>query len=162
VSSFSYENLEQFFEDADRAWSEYTETVKRCLLEWERRRPLLSEKIAVLKARIGSNLKEIEELRVKADLGIIDEEKAQRKINALSEESVNMIHELETTWLTFERNVYKAILHMRRIGLPPDISKEDIESKLKDLESSFKRGIISSKDVFDELKRLLDEQLSLI
>ncbi len=158
----SYGDLENIFDGADRIWEEYSGAVKRSLLEWEKLRLSLAEKIAVLKTKISTNLKEMEELKIKVELGLIDEEKAQRKIDALSKENVEMMRELEAAWLVFEKNTLKSILHAMRLGLPLDITPEEVERKIEELENSYKRGIISSNETYEEIKKLLNEQLSLI
>ncbi|QOJ79690.1 hypothetical protein IG193_04345 [Infirmifilum lucidum] len=162
MTSMSYGDLENIFDSADKIWEEYSVTVKRSLLEWERLRPALTERIAVLKTRISTNLKEMEELKIKVELGLIDEEKAQRKIDILSKENVEMIRELEATWLVFEKNMLKSILHAKRLSLPLDITPEEVEGKIEELESCYRRGVINSSETYDELKKLLNEQLSLI
>ncbi|MEZ0345516.1 MAG: hypothetical protein ABWK01_03115 [Infirmifilum sp.] len=162
MATVNFETLGQLFSSADSAWEEYASTVKQSLLEWEKIRPVVLERIAVLKTRISSNLKEIEEIQVKIELGLLDEEKSSKKINVISEETVRMIHELENIWLNFEETTFKSLLHMRRVGIPLDLTPQDVHRKIENVERSFKEGIISSKDVYERLKKILADELNLV
>lgn len=162
MSATSHRELSTLFEEADKAWDEYVATVKRELVAWERLRPALVERLSILRARISSSLEEAEELKVKLELGLIDEEKSQKKLNALLEEIPAMRSELEQAWLLLERNTLKSILHMKRLNLPLDVTEEDLRKKLESIETSFKRHIIDSKDVYEELKQLVEQQLQLV
>lgn len=157
-----FANLESLFDVADKIWEDYTAQVKQSLLNWEKLRPLLLEKITILKTRISSNLKELEEIQLKVELGLLEEEKSQKKFNSLSEETISLIHELETLVILFEKTTLKSIQHMKRIGIPLDITPEDIQRKIDETDHSFREGIISSEDIYKELKHILEDQLQLV
>jgi glutathionylspermidine synthase len=151
--------VKELFEQVDRLWESYVAEVRRSLREWERLRPLLVERLSVLKSVIASNLEEMQELSLKLELGLVDEAKAKRRLEELNAETPRLVRELEELWVLTERIVRDSILHMRRAGMPIDVSEEDIAGKEKEVEECFKASIIS-KEAFEKLKGILAEQLA--
>ncbi|AKG38952.1 MAG: hypothetical protein ACP5II_07730 [Infirmifilum sp.] len=162
MATMALEEIKNIFDGADKAWEEYVSTTKQALLQWEKTRPALLEKIAVLKTRISSNLSELEEIQLKVELGLLEEEKSQKKFDELSSETVTMVHELENLWVAYEHASLKSIQHMKRIGIPLDTSLEETKKKLEEIENSFRDGIISSKEVYEELRKTVEEQIRIL
>jgi len=153
--------VKELFEQVGRLWDSYVAEVRKTLREWERLRPLLAERLSVLKSLIASNLEEMQELNLKLELGLVDEAKARRRLEELNAETPKLTRELEELWVLTERIVRDSILHMKRAGMPIDVSEEDVAGKEKEVEECFKASIIS-KEAFKKLKEILAEQLAVL
>jgi len=153
--------VKELFEQVGRLWDSYVAEVRKTLREWERLRPLLAERLSVLKSLIASNLEEMQELNLKLELGLVDEAKARRRLEELDAETPKLVRELEELWVLTERIVRDSILHMKRAGMPIDVSEEDVAGKEKEVEECFKASIIS-KEAFKQLKEILAEQLAVL
>uniref|UniRef100_A0A7C3WQK5 Uncharacterized protein n=1 Tax=Thermofilum pendens TaxID=2269 RepID=A0A7C3WQK5_THEPE len=151
--------VKELFEHVERLWDSYVAEVRRTLREWERLRPLLAERLSVLKTRIASNLEEIQELNLKRELGLVDEAKAKRRLEELSAETPQLMRELEELWVLAESIMRDSIVNMKRAGIPLDVSEEDVLTKEKELEECFRNAIVS-KEVYERLKGILAEQLA--
>ena len=151
--------VRELFEQVDRLWDSYVGEVKKVLREWGRLRPLLAERLSVLRSRIASNLEEMQELNLKLELGLVDEAKARRRLEELNAETPKLVRELEELWVLTERITRDSILHMKRAGIPVDISEEDVVSKEREAEECFKASVIS-RETFERLKEILAEQLA--
>ena len=147
------------FEKAEERWSAYVEGVRAALREWERFRPLLAERISVLKTRIRMNLEEEQELNLKVELGLVDEEKAKRKLELLRSETPALIEELSDLWVRLEELTLRSIIHTRRIGSLPDVTEEEVRAKMKELEECAQSSLVS-EEALERLRGLLERQLA--
>lgn len=149
----------KLFERAESLWQSYVGGAKAAVREWERLRPLLYERINILKTRIRANLEETQELNIKVELGLIDEAKAKRKLEQLNSETPALIKELGELWVLAEELTWLSIVHLRRLGTPVDVLEEDIEAKARDLEECFRSSMLD-KETYEKLKETLAKQLA--
>lgn len=149
----------RLFERAENLWQSYVEGAKAAIREWERLRPLLSERISVLKAMIKVNIEEMQELSVKVELGLVDEAKAKRKLEQLNSETPALVKELGELWSLLEELTERTIAHLRRMGAPVEVREEDIEAKVRELEECF-RGSMVDKETYEKLREVLARQLA--
>lgn len=149
----------RLFERAESLWRNYVEGARTAIREWERLRPLLYERISVLKAMIRVNLEEMRELSLKVELGLVSEAKAKRRLEVLGAETPALVKELGELWILLEELTEMTILHSRRMGVPAEVREEDIEAKARELEECF-HGSVIDKEAYEKLRGVIARQLA--
>ncbi len=154
------ERLEELFGKVEELWSQYRQAAIEAIEEWEKTRIPLAERANILKTLIKTYEKELEELRVKAELGLTDPEKASEKIEKLGEELEAYKTELSRILDIMERYDKLSLEHLKRAGLPVPVSAAELKQRLMQLEELFKEGLID-EDTYKKLKEGLEAQLAL-
>jgi uncharacterized coiled-coil DUF342 family protein len=154
------ERLEEIFERVNQLWEEYRKAALEAISEWEKARIPITERVNVLKTLITTYSKELEELQVKAELGLVDAEKANEKIARMSSELEEYKAELDSLLNILEKFERLAFIHLKRAGLPVPTSAAELKQRIMQLEELFKEGLID-EDTYKRIKEGLEAQLAL-
>ncbi len=153
--------LEDLFKEIDELWAQYRSRAKDAIEEWDKSRVELLEKISLYVGFLTSIERELEELTVMVELGLLSKEKVSEKMEYLfrrREELKLKINELKETLEQFEK---WALTHRKRIGPITTISgEEELRSKLEELERLKERGTIDEK-TYKRLKNELEALLAI-
>ncbi len=152
--------LEELFRRAGELWEQYREAALEAISEWEKTRIPIAERVNVLRSLITTYEKELEELQVKAELGLVDAERAREKIARMSEELESYKAELGQLMELLERYDNLALIHLKRAGLPAPATAAELRQRLMQLEELFKEGLID-EDTYRRIKEGLEAQLAL-
>ncbi len=143
----------------DQLWEEYEKNGLDILHQWERDKVVLMEKISKLSGLIKRLNEEINELKIKVDVGLLSQEEVEPRLEELHS-SINEINsKLEALEAAYNELTKRVEMHKKRI-LPAKIraSREELEKRLENLEEKFRRGEISEV-IYEKLK---DEIVSLL
>ncbi len=157
ISEDALKELEGDFERLDEMWRIYRSECDRVVKKWTTLRLALIDYSARLSGLVKKIEEEIEELKVKVELGLIDEEKAQHRIEYLEERKEALETELEKTKTILQKYDQWAISHKHAAKLVGDTSLVEIVAKLEELKKS---GSISD-ETYNRIKQELKEILSM-
>ncbi len=154
-----FEEYKSLFTRLDELWEEYEENGLNTLNNWERDKVVLIEKISKLSGLVKRLSEEINELKIKVDVGLLSQEEVEPKLEELRESINEISGKLEALEAAYNELIRRAETHKKRI-LPAKIraSREELERRLEDLEEKFRRGEIS-ETIYEKLK---DEIMSLL
>ncbi|ABL78132.1 hypothetical protein [Thermofilum pendens] len=155
------ERLKGLYDKADDLWGEYVESVKAAVREWELSKLDLLSELSELKAKLESDLKALEELKLKVELGLVDKEKAEKKIGELESEVEKLRGEVESLWVALEEFTLRSLTHSKRAGLPLGLTEEDVASKQETLKKAFERGVIG-ETAYNAIRSTLEQLLELL
>ena len=157
------EEVQRLVEELDDLWSRYKTRCSEAVKKWEKVRINLVEKIAMIKGTIASIEKEIEDLYVKTEIGLISPEKAAVKMDKLGEEKGAFERGLREIRSIFEELEKWSRRHVEQARLSVSESKEIIENKIEEIRERAEKGEISketAKEMIEELRGLSDEHSS--
>ena len=157
-----YDNYRELFAKLDELWAQYEKESYEIIKRWDIDKILLLEKMSKLSGLLKRLDEEINELRVKVDVGLISHEDAEtniEKLESLKNETIEKLTALEQAYSILSQ---KAEKHKKKI-LPLKIkaSREEIEDKLIKLDERFKKGEIEEA-VYQRLRRELLELLKYV
>ncbi len=156
------DEVRALFEELDKLWSEYKARCSEAIKRWEEIRINLVEKIAMIKGTIASIEKEIEDLYVKTEIGLISPEKAAVKMDKLGEEKGALEQELREIRKVFEELEKWSRKHIEQAQLSLSESKELIENKIEEIKEKAEKGEITeetAEKMIEELRNLSDKHL---
>jgi len=156
------DEVRALFEELDKLWSEYKARCSEAIKRWEEIRINLVEKIAMIKGTIASIEKEIEDLYVKTEIGLISPEKAAVKMDKLGEEKGALEQELREIRKVFEELEKWSRKHIEQAQLSLSESKELIENKIEEIKEKAEKGEITeetAEKMIEELRDLSDKHL---
>ena len=156
------DEVRALFEELDKLWSEYKARCSEAIKRWEEIRINLVEKIAMIKGTIASIDKEIEDLYVKTEIGLISPEKAAVKMDKLGEEKGALEQELREIRKVFEELEKWSRKHIEQAQLSLSESKEIIENKIEEIKEKAEKGEITeetAEKMIEELRDLSDKHL---
>lgn len=139
----------------DEAWVNYRNAVNELKREWDSEYPIIESRVNQLRASIDNLKRQVEEVEVKKEIGLISEETYNKLINDLN----NAINELSKMY-----NDAKAALSELESGLMnhwirsldvSSISQSAIDNLVKSLEEAKANGQISEES-YTRLRRDLD------
>jgi len=156
-----YEEYSVLFSRLDELWEEYERNSFDVLHRWEKDKVILLEKISKLSGLIKRLNEEINELKIKVDVGLISEEEAERSLEELKNAVDEVSAKLEVLERAYNELVKRAEIHKKRV-LPAKVKipRDELERKLSELEERFARGEIS-ETMYRRLKSELTELLRL-
>ncbi|ABW02474.1 hypothetical protein [Caldivirga maquilingensis] len=139
----------------DEAWASYRNAVNDLKKEWDSEYPLIESRVNQLRNGIDGLRKQIEEVEVKREIGLIDDESYNKLItelnNAMSElskmydEAKGLLNELESGLMN----------HWIRSIDVSVVSQDTVENLAKNLEEAKANGQIS-EETYNRLKRDLN------
>ncbi len=157
-----YSRFEEEFKNLDNLWEKYKTNGIDLISRWDRYRVKVLDKVSKLAGIVSSIQVELNELKIKVELGLLDEEKANRRIENLEEKLKNLesrLISLRNFLETFEK---WSLSHRKRIGPLPTISgAEEIREKVNELEKLYKEGQVR-EDVYKRIKSELETLLALL
>ncbi len=153
--------LSEEFNRVEELWEQYRRDALKVIHEWEKERLPLVERLNVLRNLIKIYEKEIEELKLKVDLGLEDEKKASEKIDQLSKELEDFKNEYKTILEIIERYDKLSHIHLKRTGLPTKADAEEIKRRLSELDVMLQEGVID-EETYNQLKEELETFLKLL
>jgi len=158
----SYSRFEEEFRELDNLWDTYKNTGMDLISRWDKYRVRVLDKVSKLAGIVSSIQRELNELKVKVELGLLDEEKANRRIERLDEKLKTLesrLISLRNFLETFEK---WSLTHRRRIGPLPTISgAEEIREKINELENLYKNKQVR-EDVYKRIKAELETLLAIL
>ncbi|MCC6003031.1 MAG: hypothetical protein LM590_01670 [Thermofilum sp.] len=155
------EKLRGSFSKAEEMWSDYYSFVKATVREWEFFKLDLLDELNDVKVKLEADLKSVEELNLKIELGLINEEKAKKKLEELQGEISQLRAALQKLWLNYEELTLKCLTHSSRVGLPISFSLRDLEEKRAELRKATDKGMLN-EDTAQSLAKILEEQEALL
>ncbi len=155
------EELKEMFQRIEDLWNQYREEALKVIYEWEKQRLPLVERLNIVRNLVDTYEKEIEELKVKIELGLEELNKVNEKIERLSSELERLKNELNQ--LTEIINKYDDLsrIHLKRAGLPVKLSSEEIKKRIEELNKMHEEGIIDD-ETYNKLLEELEAQLALV
>ncbi|RLF04401.1 MAG: hypothetical protein DRJ64_06995 [Thermoprotei archaeon] len=157
-----YMKFEEGFRELDDMWEKYRSASVDLICGWDRYRVKLLDKVSKLAGIVSSIQVELNELKVKVELGLLDSEKANRRIEKLGEKLKKLearLISLRNFLETFEK---WSLVHRKRIGPLPTVSgAEEIHGKLKELDELYNSGQVR-EDVYKRIKAELETLLKII
>lgn len=155
------EMLKEMFQRIEDLWNQYREEALKVIYEWEKQRLPLVERLNIVRNLVDTYEKEIEELKVKIELGLEELNKVNEKIEKLSSELERLKNELNQ--LTEIINKYDDLsrIHLKRAGLPVKLTSEEIKKRIEELNKMHEEGIIDD-ETYNKLLEELEAQLALV
>jgi len=141
-------------EKLDRLWSEYEDSTRNFLNRWERIKTHAEAQIKVLEELIDVIKSEIEELDVKADLGLMDKNYYRIRREELERKLRNYEERLSRLNSIFESNTKRAEEHLKKIMSARPIAESKLRLTLMKLEDLRKEGKLS-EEIYIKLKEEL-------
>ncbi|WP_291767231.1 hypothetical protein [Caldivirga sp. UBA161] len=139
----------------DEAWISYRNAVNDLKREWDSEYPLIESRVNQLRNGIEGLKKQIEEVEVKREIGLIDDESYNKLINELNnamgelskmyDEARGLLNELESGLMN----------HWIRSIDVSAISQDTVENLTKNLDEAKANGQIS-EETYNRLKRDLN------
>jgi|GEM_PF-2562566 len=157
-----FEEYRTLFSRLDELWEEYEKTGIDTLHQWEKDKVILMEGISKLSGLVKRLNEEINELKIKVEVGLLSQEEAESRLEELGS-SVNEVNgKLKALEAAYNELAERAEIHRKRI-LPARIraSREELERRLEDLEERFRKGEISEV-IYEKLKNEVINLLKLI
>lgn len=139
----------------DEAWISYRNAVNDLKREWDSEYPLIESRVNQLRNGIEGLKKQIEEVEVKREIGLIDDESYNKLINELNnamgelskmyDEARGLLNELESGLMN----------HWIRSIDVSAVSQDTVENLTKNLDEAKANGQIS-EETYNRLKRDLN------
>ena len=142
----------------DESWNSYRESVNGLKREWDSEYPLIEARINQLKLSIDELRRRLEELNVKRDIGLIDEQaftKMANEINAALDEVEKIYDELRNSLSQLENGI---VNHWIRSLDVSSMSQEAVQETLKMIDEARSNGQLSD-EVYSRLRRELETLL---
>lgn len=155
------EKLKEIFQQIEDLWSQYREKALEAIYEWEKQRLPLVERLNIVRGLVDTYEKEIEELKVKIELGLEEPDKVKDKIENLSSELERLKSELGQLTEIINRYDNLSRIHLKRAGPPVKLSPEEIRKRIEELNKMLEEGVIDEK-THKKLLEELEAQLALV
>jgi len=154
-----YDKYAERLSELNEMWREYCESASRTLGDWEIDKVEILERLSKLTGYISRLEEEINELYVKAEIGLIDRDSMAERVERLEAEKRSMEERIEALRNALEEIERRAEPHRGRVllALLPS-SREEIEEKIRELEERYQRGEIS-EGVYSRTKSELSKIL---
>ena len=150
--------LEDNFERLDEMWRLYREESARVIRLWESLRIALIDNLARLSGMLSRLQAEMEELYVKAELGLVSSEKVSQRISQLETEKKRIEEELDSLRAVFRKFEEWSKKHKKNARIVGVSGVEDVATMLRRLEELKQRGAISERE-YEKIKRELENIL---
>ncbi|MEM1508731.1 MAG: hypothetical protein QXY49_04570 [Thermofilaceae archaeon] len=92
----TYEKFIAAIEELEGTWKEYVEKVNNLLSEWEKTKVKLLEKISKVEGLLKAVNEELEELKVEAMLGLLNEDETKNRLDYLEQRKTKLESRLKS------------------------------------------------------------------
>ena len=155
LSEEELRELENSFERLDEMWRLYREESTRVIKLWEGLRIALIDNLARLSGMLSRIQTEMEELYVKAELGLMSSEKVSQRISQLEAEKKRIEEELNDLRSVFRKFEEWSKRHKKNARIVGISGVEDAAAMLRRLEELKQREAISERE-YESIKRELE------
>lgn len=151
----AYENYTDQIKKLNDMWTDYKSAVNNVKKNWDADNVMLNLRINELKASVDSIKEELETLKIKKELGLIDEEEYSKTTEELIDtlaKLTNMYEESKSKIEEIDRNIKE---HWFRSMDVATLTIDQVDNMVKELDENAAKGEVPS-EVYDRIKADLE------
>ncbi|MFB6470698.1 MAG: hypothetical protein TU36_005640 [Vulcanisaeta sp. AZ3] len=151
----AYENYTDQIKKLNNMWADYKSAVNNIKKNWDADNVLLNLRINELKASVDSIKEELETLKIKKELGLIDDEEYSKTTGELTDtlaKLTNMYEESKSKIEEIDRNIKE---HWFRSMDVATLTIDQVDNMVKELDENAAKGEVPS-EVYNRIKADLE------